>query len=81
MQSQQYKIGTDGKLEVITAGKMLSDGGSSKDSGEDSKWNTSGVLKLEADTASKKSKPDADTTSKKSKRSTLCYGQDLWDCS
>lgn len=70
MQSQQYKIGTDAKLEVITAGKMLSDGGSSKDSGEDSKWNIPGVLKL-----------DADTTSKKSKRLTLCYGQDLWDCS
>jgi hypothetical protein len=67
MQSQQYKIGTDGKLEVITAGKMMSDGGSSKDSGEDS---MPGLLKL-----------DVDITSKKSKRSTLCYGQDLWDCS
>jgi hypothetical protein len=78
MQSQQYKIGADGKLEVITAGKMMSDGGSSKDSGEDS---MPGLLKLDVDTTSRKSKTDADTTSKKSKRSTLCYGQDLWDCS
>jgi hypothetical protein len=50
---------------------MMSDGGSSKDSVEDS---MPALLKPDAETTSRKSKPEADTTSKKSKRSTLCYG-------
>jgi len=67
MQSQQYKIGTDGKLELIPMEQVMSDGMSSKDSVEDS---TLPILKPDIETTSKNS----DTASKKSKRLNLCYG-------